>query len=1085
MQYRPTLVTGKSVIAPLAVVLCLGSWNPMHGQVAGGMLRGTILDNSGSILTSAQISVSNVDTGVKLEAATNEAGAYSIPNLLPGSYEVSASASGFAVETKSGLTIDVGSEQVLDFKLSLSKQSEAVNVISQVELVQLATSAISGVANALTIRELPLDGRSWTDLSLLQPGVIPILNQPSFEIGNDRGTRGFGNQVTISGGRPQQNNYRLDGISLNDYGNGGPGSVLGGNLGVDAVAEFSVLTSNASAEYGKTSGGVVNAITRSGTNLFHGDVYEFLRNSDLDARNFFDPGSPPPFKRNQYGAALGGPIKKDRTFFFINYESIRQSKGITTVSTVPTPNARAGILQNADGSVTTVAVDPAAQKYLTFWPLPNAGLAPGGGGNIGLFDFPGQQVVSEEFGIARVDHRFSDKDSMFGTYMYDRTPYTYPDNLNNLLYVSTTARQIFALEESHIFTPNVVNSLRLGINREAAQNNIPSEPINPAAADTSYGALPGEYASQVSITGLTTFTGGFGASGVDYHWTSYQANDDLFWSQGRHSIKAGFAFEDMQLNVLSLSDPNGQFSFGSLLNFLTNKPAQFNAQLPTAISPRGLRSKLFGGYVQDDWRVSSTFTLNFGLRYEMSTVPSEVQGKLATLVNLSDPVLKLGNPFFKNPTLLNFEPRVGLAWDPFGDGKSAVRAAFGIYDVLPLPYEFILPATVSAPFTELGTVKGSKLPANTFFTGAAPLLGRASLRATYVEQNPSRNYVMQWNVNLQRQIGPNLVAIVAYAGSRGVHQPYYSNQFDAVLPVSTPEGLLWPSPVGSGAVINPNFGSIRGVEWSADSVYHALQLGLRKSFSRGLQFQASFTWSKSIDDTSSSLAPDEFGNSVSTLPFFDKQRGRGVSDFNIPRTLVLSGTWQVPGLKSSSGALNWITEGWQIGGIFKASDGIPFTATFGSDGDPLGAGIADYPNLVVGPGCSTLTNPGNPTNYIKTQCFSIPTAPPSLLPLCDASYGTSPQCFNLMGNAGRNILTGPGLVNLDASVFKNIRILNAERLNIQFRAEFFNILNHTNFASPGNTDIFDSAGQPTGVAGLLTSTSTDSREIQFGVKIKW
>ena len=539
--------------------------------------------------------------------------------------------------------------------------------------------------------------------------------------------------------------------------------------------------------------------------------------------------------------------------------------------------------------------------------------------------------------------------------------------------------------------------------------------------------------------------------------------------------------------MFSLSNPNGQFSFGSLVSFLTNVPSKFNAALPTAISPRALRETMFGTYIQDDWRVSSNFTVNLGLRYEMSTVPTEAQGKLSTLINLTDASPHLGNPFFNNPTLANFEPRVGFSWDPFRDGKTAIRGAFGLYDVLPLPYEFILPATVATPFTVLGTVSGKLLPANTFFTGATPLLGPASLRATYVEHNPKRNYVAQWNFDIQREIAPNLTGVIAYVGSRGMNQPYYSNQFDIVAPTSsTPEGYLWPSPVGSGALINPNFGSIRGVMWKAGSAYDSLQFGLRKNLSHGLQLQASYTWSKSIDDTSSSLAPDAFGNSLSTLPYFDLRRGRGVSDFNIPRVLVLNGTWQAPGAKSSSAVLNWITSGWQLGGIFRASDGVPFSATFGSDGDPLGAGLTDFPNVVTGPGCSSLTNPGNPMNFIKTQCFTIPTASPALLPKCDTSFGTGAQCFNLMGNAGRNIMKGPGLANLDGSLFKTIRLPGAgDRFNMQFRAEFFNILNHTNFASPGNTDIFDSTGKPTGVAGVLTATGTSSREIQFGVKIRW
>jgi hypothetical protein len=1074
------------MIAVLAMTAILGTFKPADAQVTGGMLRGTVTDSSGGLVTHARIAAINSETGVKQMAVTNESGSYSLPNLLPGSYNANADAEGFATEVKTGLRVAVGSEQVLDFKMSVAAQSDKVEVAGQTESIQLVTSSVSENANGFTIRELPLNGRSWTDLSLLQPGVIPIENQPDFEVGADRGTRGFGNQITISGGRPQQNNYRLDGISINDYANGGPGSVLGGNLGVDAVEEFSVVTSNPSAEYGKTSGGTINAITRSGTNSLHGDGYEFLRNSALDARNFFDGSSVPQFRRNQFGGALGGPIQKDRTFFFVNYEGIRQARDTTTVSTVPTQSARDGILHNASGALTNVTLDPAAQKYLTFWPLPNGGLVPRSNGDLGFFDLAEQQIATEDFALARVDHRFSERDWLFGSYMYDRNPYTYPDNLDNILFVSKTARQVFALEESHTFSPSVLNSFRIGLNREVADNNVPSDVINAATNDPSYAAMPGQHAAQVSVTGLTPFTGGFNASGVYYHFTSYQVHNDLSWTKGRHAIKLGGSLEALQLNVFSLSNPDGQFTFGSLTNFLTNKPSQFNAAFPTGLSSRGLREKVIGVYFQDDWRVTSGFTLNLGIRYEASTVPSEVQGKLSAIYNLADATPHLGNPYFNNPTLRNLEPRVGLAWDPFHDGKTAVRAAFGMYDVLPLPYEFILPSTISRPFTILGTVKGAKLPAGTFYTGAGPLLGPASARVTYLQQNPRRNYVMQWNANIQREILPNLTAMVGYVGSRGVHQPYYSNQWDIVQPISTPEGLLWPSPVGSGAVINPNYGSIRGLIWGADSVYDALQVGVVRRFSRGLQLQASYTWSKSIDDTSSSLAPDAFGNSISTLPFFAPGRGRGVSDFNIPNLLVVNALWQVPGAKSSSGALNWITGGWQLGGILRASDGIPFSATFGSDGDPLGSnGVTDFPNRLAGPGCSSLTNPGDPTNYIKAQCFAIPTASPNLYAQCDPSLGVAPQCFNLMGNAGRNILMGPGLVNLDFSIFKNIRIAGGDRYNMQFRVEFFNVLNHTNFASPGNTDIFDSTGASVATAGVLTATSTISREIQFGVKVKW
>src|SRR6267143_1887377 len=304
---------------------------PADAQVAGGTLSGTITDPSEKFVPQAQIAITNVATGITTTVTTNSDGFYIAANLLPGEYQVTVSASGFTTEARKGISLTVGAQQVFNLTLQVGSAAKTVvEVTTEAPAVQLASSDISAVVTANTVRELPLNGRSWTDLAALQPGVDTIQTQPTFATGADRGNRGFGQQLTISGARPQQNNYRLDGISLNDYANGAPGSVLGGNLGVDAIQEFSVLTSNYSAEYGKTSGGVVNAITRSGTNDFHGSAYEFLRNSALDARNFFDPATIPPFRRNQFGASIGGPIIKDQAFFFADFEGIRQSKGITT-----------------------------------------------------------------------------------------------------------------------------------------------------------------------------------------------------------------------------------------------------------------------------------------------------------------------------------------------------------------------------------------------------------------------------------------------------------------------------------------------------------------------------------------------------------------------------------------------------------------------------------------------------------------------------------------------------------------------------------------------------------------------------------
>jgi hypothetical protein len=386
------------------------------------------------------------------------------------------------------------------------------------------------------------------------------------------------------------------------------------------------------------------------------------------------------------------------------------------------------------------------------------------------------------------------------------------------------------------------------------------------------------------------------------------------------------------------------------------------------------------------------------------------------------------------------------------------------------------------------------LPAGSFYTGAFPLLGPKSLEAIYIEHNPPRNYVVQWNVNVQRELTPSLTGMIGYVGSRGVHQPLRSDDIDIVIPTQTPQGYLWPSPVGSGTTLNPNFGSIRSLVWAGNSFFDAFEAQISKRMSRGLQLQGSFTWGKSIDTSFSTEGGNQWTHSIASSFWPNLAVERGLSDFNIGRTLVINGTWQVPAFKSLSGRAAWIVDGWELGGIFKASDGIPTTATFGTDGDPQGLNSSDtwaFPNRLTGPGCGILINPGNPNNYIKTQCFAVPTAPSGAFYTanCDPSRGTFPQCFNLRGNSGRNILVGPGTSNLDFSVFKNNYLKRiSENFNVQFRAEFFNILNRANFAVPNlpnNTDICDSTGAPTGVAGLLTSTTTTEREIQFALKLIW
>ena len=1026
----------------------------VFAQSAGGALSGTVTDPAGGLVAGANVAVENTGTHEARRLTTSASGLYNAPNLSPGAYQITASAPGFSNLVRSNLAVTVGSEIVVDLQLQVGSTTESIEVKGESPVVDVATSSIGAVADGQTVRELPLNGRDWTTLAALEPGVAVVRTQQSPALSVVRSNRGLGSQMTIGGNRPQQNNYRLDGVSVNDYSGGGPGSVLGVSLGVDAIQEFSVVTSNAPADYGKSSGGVINAVTRAGVNEFHGSAYEFLRNSALDARNFFDGAAPPAFKRNQFGGSFGGPVIHNKTFFFVDYEGLRQGLGISNVDTVPSASARAGHLANG----TNVAVSPKVAPYLSLYPLPNVP----GSGDIGIYTFSSQQITNENFFTARGDHQFSASDSLRGTFLLDDGDTSGPDAFDDTLLGTLSRRKSASLEESHIFSPSVINFARIGFNRAISEAVKTLSAINPQVSDPALGFIPGRPVGQINIAGITNFQGGLGAVGeYHFHYTSYQVYDDLSLTRGAHSIKTGGSFERIQSNGLGGGSPNGMVVFGSLSGFLTDQPTTFTANIPGTDNPLGLRQSVAGAYVQDDWRYWPNLTINLGLRYEMATVPTEEHGRLATLPSLTAPQARLGSPYFQNPTLRDFSPRVGFAWDPFKNGKTSVRAGFGLYDSLPLTYEFSLVSVLTAPFLEQGS--SGTLAAGSFPNQLYNTISPSSLRTAYIEQNPKRNYVMQWNFNVQREIAPNLAVQLGYAGSHGVHSPFVSTDVNTVQPVSVSSaGYFWPVPRGSGVKVNPSVGAITPVIWQVSSLYDSMQLRVTKRMARGFQVTGSYTWAKSLDSGSDSYQT-AFTNSVSSLPLFDPKLRKSLSDFDVRNTFVLSAVWEIAGPKF------WLLRGWQLGGILQTTSGLPFTPVIA--GDPLGLNSSnpyDFPDRLNLPGCSNPVNPGNPVQYIKTQCFAAP------------NPGTR------LGDAGRNVAIGPGLLNLDSSLFKNTRIrFLSETFNIQFRAELFNILNHTNFSPPASTNlqVFAQNLTPIASAGTLTSTSTTSRQIQLALKI--
>jgi hypothetical protein len=1212
-------------IALFACVLCF-CFNimlslPVHGQVSGATLSGTITDPQGAAVPNAKVTIRNGATGVSAETSTNGAGFYSAPNLNPGDYEVTASAAGFNTATAK-LTLTVGQKEELNIPLAVGQLAQAVEVTSSVPQVDLESSSISGNVNATTVRELPLNGRDWASLATLEPGVEESRVHLDISRQGGGGGRGLGDQLSIDGNRPHQNSYRLDGALVNDYSNAGPGSVLGANLGVDAIEEFTVLTSNYSAEYGFTSGGVINAITRSGTNTFHGTAFDFLRNDAFDATNFFSNANAlpkNPLKQNQFGAAGGWKILKDRLFLFGDYEGVRRSAGLPLIScgsgaaggglcTTLSPAVRAGSVVNLNtGATVQVPVDANIQKMLALYPQPTPGAAcipvtvtgPLKGQcnpNIAPAPFQGAINATENFYTNRVDYKISAKDNAFVTYLRDSSIYLTPLTFNNERASFTSYRQAVIAEETHVFSAAWVNSFRIASDRTGnlGSHVTADHVINPAAADPSLGVAPGLYSPEIFITGagLPTLPGGVGggiSSEQDYHGNIYQLYDDAFWTHGTHSVKFGGDFIDYELTsrvpptwhnglgrFLSTGietvaggsnkvptgaegpclrpgqDPTKGTSYdvscGALVNFLSDQPnvanppgiGSFSAQY--AIGAHYLRSKVFSGYIQDDWRLRSNLTVNLGIRYEAGTTPVEKYGNIAQMPSIYTqlPCLPVGDPrcsqlapetalrnsfWTHNPTTKNFEPRIGFAWDPFHNGKTSVRGGFGVFDALPLGYELALGNEMTDPYwttwANFGSLTLASTPSVAAGTAASTrgewpyiinnansfhVLNPTSRSFYYTDANIKRNYVYQYNLNIQRQITPSTTILIGYAGSRAYHNPFQSDSANSVLPtLVSGVGYVWPVPytgsLTSSAqilrLLNPTVNGIHNTMWESRSWYNSMVVKVDKRMSHGFQLQGSFTWSKSIDDESGSFAGDTFELDDSSQPWYDLRLDKGLSDFDVRRNLTISGLWNVPTTKSLGALGEKVLGGWQLGLIIHAGDGIPEPLFIGSD---LGGELqitAQPPNLV--PGCSqqSLANPSstyrtNGLRYVNSNCLSLVPLTATNAPYCDsanrgiAAALASTICANIRGNLGRDVVIGPGLFNVDSSLFKNNYVRKiSETFNVQFRAEFFNILNHTNFAPSPNTSPFNSDGTPTAGFGQLTSTQGDNRVIQLALKAIW
>jgi hypothetical protein len=1251
---NPTSKKWGVFLCILGMVLLISA--PVRAQVSGATLSGVITDAQGGVVPNAKITIKNTATSIAVETNTNSSGAYSAPNLTPGDYTVSISAAGFKT-SESKVTLTVGAKQEMNLALSVGEVSQTVEVTGAAVQIDLASSTISGNVQGTEVRELPLNGRDWASLATLEPGVASVRSQYDPTVNpSAAGGRGLAMQLSIGGGRPTQNSYRLDGAIVNDYSNSGPASVLGGNLGVDAIQEFSVLTTNYSAEYGFTSGGVINAITRSGTNTFHGSVFEFLRNDKFDAANFFinASGLPKnPLRQNQFGGSGGWRILKDKLFLFGNYEGVRQAQALPhTGDTTPTPAVLAGTVVNLStgdvinvpaGTVNGVAnftptpIDTTIQKFFGLYPQPTTGYnvvgglgclklastqfsAPGVAGgcnpNAARFLWEGPQDASENFYTFRSDYKITSKDSLFGTYLHDYSTLNIPlgADINNSHF--STWRQAIVLEETHVFSPSVLNVVRLAYNR--TQNDAgQTTAVNPLAADPSLAMTPGIGFFAPSIT-LTSSGVNAPAAGQKYaapHRLSlnllYELYDDAFVTKGNHSMKFGFAYMPDDTNAYHDAGGNGSGTFsaagtynvqggstqvatavegntpgnanastascfnwkkfatsaanlakgadydpscGSLVNFLTNQPLTSSRYIDLPSFPmQYFRNKVFGTYFQDDWRIRPNLTLNLGLRYEMTTIPTEIHGHVYEMPSLTtvlpcgptgwipldicpvrptsqggpslvpggltagDPLASLNRVVFThNPTLKNFEPRVGFAWDPFHNGKTSVRGGFGIFDALPLPYELVFNATSTIPFNNpFGPVgpTGFVLSPNqqagapdqfphsiptiiATLPAAGPTTGRS---LNYVEPAPKRNYVYQWNFNIQRQLTPSMTILVGYAGSRGLHNPFQADSYNTIIPTKAANGdYYWPIPwtgsLSAGAsqalLYNPSVSNMMATDWQSRSWYNGLTVKLDKKMSHGFQVTGSFTWSKTMDTTSGSATGDTFGLDYTTEPFYDLSLIKGLSDFDVPRNLVINALYVIPSPKTLGAVGDKVLGGWEVALITELSDGAPFWPSIGSDMLGEKIGTVNPPNVVAGCSPQNLTNSNYRTGnnfYLNASCVSLVPMTATNASYCDQRLAAG-ICSNIRGDLGRNTILGPGLFNADFSVKKNTYVRKiSETFNVQFRAEMFNVLNHTNFAAPpaANLQAFNSSGQANGTYGQITNTQHPNRIIQFSLKMVW
>jgi Carboxypeptidase regulatory-like domain len=1099
---------GSAIILLAALVTC-----EIFAQGSTATIIGVVRDTSGALIPGVTINVKHLDSGLTRTVLSSETGNYTVQSLPVGPYEITTNMPGFKQEVRRGIDLVVGQEAVIDLTLEVGANAEQVTVSEEAPLVNTTLALTSGLISEQQVKDLPLNGRSFDNLLLLNVNTT----NPSGNVNN-----GAWNAFSVAGKRMEANRYLLNGLDwIGQNGTGQFITPMGTSrqlLGVDAVREFNVLPHSYGAEYGKRSGGQISVVTSSGTNQLHGTVFEYLRNSALDARNFFDQSAngAPPFKRNQFGASLGGPLIKDKAFLFGNYEGFQQRWVNSAATAVPDANARQGMLPcymatpTACGSspnqfVTVPNLKRGMLPYLQyFWPTPTQEIYDTQGRPTGtaLSFLNAPSRVKENFGMARFDYTLSSKDSFWANYNYDDGNDGRPPADPTFVTVDHNRTMGLGVQETHIFSPSLLNTFTYGFAKVFAISQSLPAAASPIPANLSF--ITGDTAGSITVGGSaqTNTPGSVVApnGNMPYRGRRFTNtwSDDVHFTRGNHSWSAGVWIYKLEEDLFGGAQTTaGTIAYGSILTMLQDIPTAF--QVTPRSNPGDFTSTESAWYVQDEWKVKPRLSLRLGLRDEMTNGWNAPNGQCSNYIFGPDGVIKT-DPVLAHSCLLQnnakalLQPRIGLAWDPTGNGKWAVRAAFGIHNDLqdnlghriqanpPYNMRVSLP-TASGLLAQIPIDPNLPIPPSCH--NAPTEKGCSIFSPGGIDPTLHTPTIQNWSLTVERGLTQNLMLSVGYVGMESYHTTLAMDTNMSVPQVcasaagclsggvgtaraTVPQGTVY-LPVGP----RPNQNIANTLSWiyNGTSSYNAMNVSLTKRSQGGLTFKTNYTWSKVLDLNSAILNTYATNEPSTVLDPFDLKRQRGPASYDLTHQFNANFSYPLPFGRgqhfagNAGGLMDKLIGGWQWNGVMNLQSGFPFTPQAGSNISGTGdaSGTPDVPNLnpnFHGPvvlGVDAFKKSGR---YFDPNAFVLP------LP------GT-------FGNVSRGMFRGPGLFSLDTSLFKRFAI--NEKVNLQFRAEAFNVTNHTNFSSP-NPAVFSGSGYSP-AAGILTQTNGYSRQIQFALKV--